>query len=124
MDVTNPASMLVNAAVPSFKCPSGTKMHILDLGTLQADESWYVDTKIVRLLRGANASSLSNKNPVNKRRDLILISALIEYPGLGLILFETGCAEDLDVVRLSPSTRIYGPNRSPEMARPSDRCLP
>jgi len=34
------ASMLVNAAVPAFKCPLGTKMHILDLGTLEADESW------------------------------------------------------------------------------------
>jgi len=52
-----------------------------------------------RLLRGANAGTLSNKNPENKRRDLILLSALIEYPGVGLILFETGCAEDLDVVR-------------------------
>lgn len=43
MDPTvNPASMLMNAAVPAFKCPPGTKMHVLDLGTLQADESWYV----------------------------------------------------------------------------------
>jgi hypothetical protein len=38
-------------------------------------------------------------NPVNKRRDLVVLSALIEYPGVGLILFETGCAEDLEVVR-------------------------
>lgn len=41
---------------------------------------------------------MSNLNPVNKRRDLVLLSALIEYPGVGLILYETGCAEDLDVV--------------------------
>ena len=44
-------------------------------------------------------------NPEHRRRDLILLSALIEYPGVGLVLFETGCAEDLDVVRkklLSP----------------------
>jgi hypothetical protein len=40
-------------------------------------------------------------NPVNKRRDLVVLSALIEYPGVGLILFETGCAEDLEVVRAS-----------------------
>lgn len=29
---------------------------------------------------------------------MICIAALIEYPGLGLILFETGCAEDVDSV--------------------------
>lgn len=51
-----------------------------------------------RILRGGNTSTLSNLNPENKRRDLVLLSALIDYPGVGLILFETGCAEDLDVV--------------------------
>jgi hypothetical protein len=51
-----------------------------------------------RILRGGNTSTLSNKNPENKRRQLVVLSALIEYPGLGLILFETGCAEDLEVV--------------------------
>jgi hypothetical protein len=40
---TDVSSLLVQAAVPGFKCPTGTKMHILDLGTLEADESWYVD---------------------------------------------------------------------------------
>lgn len=54
-----------------------------------------------RLIRGANASSLSEKNPANKRRDLMLLAALIEYPGFGLILFETGCAEDLEIVSLA-----------------------
>jgi hypothetical protein len=38
----DPASLLIAAGVPAFKCPPGTKMHILNLGTLQADESWYV----------------------------------------------------------------------------------
>lgn len=51
-----------------------------------------------RFLRGANASTTSNPNPENKRRKLILLSCLIDYPGLGLILYETGCAEDVDVV--------------------------
>ncbi|OJJ65108.1 hypothetical protein ASPSYDRAFT_85086 [Aspergillus sydowii CBS 593.65] len=74
-------------------------MHILDLGTLQADESW--------ILRGGNSSSLSNLNPENKRRDLVLLSALIEYPGIGLILFETGCAEDLDVKWGAPLTDVF-----------------
>lgn len=102
------SSLLVSAAVPAFKCPAGTKMHILNLGTLQADESWFVEqyqarriwlTTISRILRGANTSKLSDLNPTNKRRDLVLLSALIEYPGVGLILYETGCAEDLEVVR-------------------------
>ncbi|KAJ6185322.1 hypothetical protein N7519_006623 [Penicillium mononematosum] len=84
----DPTSLLVSAAVPAFKCPAGTKMHILNLGTLQEDESW--------ILRGCNASSLNNLNPVNRRRDLVVLSALIEYPGVGLILYETGCAENVD----------------------------
>jgi len=36
---------------------------------------------------------------VNKRRNLIVLAALIEHPDMGLILFETGCAEDIEVVR-------------------------
>jgi hypothetical protein len=51
-----------------------------------------------RLLRGQNTSTLSNKNPESKRRDLIVLAALIELPGFGCILYETGCAEDLEVV--------------------------
>ncbi|KAH8697584.1 beta-lactamase-like protein [Talaromyces proteolyticus] len=93
------ASLLVPAAIPGFKCPTGTKMHILDLGTLEADESW--------IFRGGNTSSLSNKNPENKRRELIILSTLIEYPGVGLILYETGCAEDLDVKWGAPLTDIF-----------------
>ncbi|KAJ5146534.1 uncharacterized protein N7515_001098 [Penicillium bovifimosum] len=95
----DPASLLMSAAVPAFKCPTGTKMHILNFGTLQADESW--------ILRGANSSTLKNPNPVNKRRDLILLSALIEYPGVGLILYDTGCAEDLEVKWPAPATDIF-----------------
>lgn len=55
---------------------------------------------VLKIPRGANSSKVSDKNPENKRRELILLSALIEYPGFGLILYETGCAEDLDVVRM------------------------
>lgn len=54
----------------------------------------------VKLLRGGNTSSRNEKNPVNKRRELIVLAALIEHPTEGLILFETGCAEDVDVVGL------------------------
>lgn len=85
------ATQRATAAVPAFKCPPGTKMHIPDPGTIQADEGW--------LLRGGNSSSLSDKNPENKRRDLIVLATLIEHPDAGLILFETGCAEDIDVVK-------------------------
>lgn len=56
----------------------------------------------VRIFRGGNTSTLSDLNPVNKRRDLVVLSALIEHPHAGLILFETGCAEDLEVVGLMP----------------------
>lgn len=52
----------------------------------------------VRILRGANTSKLSNLNPTNKRRELVLLSALIEHPDVGLILYDAGCAEDLNVV--------------------------
>jgi hypothetical protein len=38
------ASLLTNAAVPAFNCPAGTKVHILHLGVLQADEGLYVGT--------------------------------------------------------------------------------
>lgn len=51
-----------------------------------------------RIFRGANASSLSNLNPENKRRELVVLSALIEHPDVGLILYDAGCAEDLEVV--------------------------
>lgn len=59
-----------------------------------------------RLLRGSNTSTLSDMNPENKRRDMIILAALIEYPGVGLILFETGCAEDLKIV-LTPKVSYY-----------------
>jgi hypothetical protein len=54
-----------------------------------------------RLLRGANGGTYSEQNPTNKRRDLALLACLIEHPDVGLILYETGCAEDVDVVNVS-----------------------
>lgn len=32
------ASLLADTAVPALKCPPGTRMHLLNLGILQADE--------------------------------------------------------------------------------------
>jgi len=77
------------ATVPVYNCPNGTKLWILNLGEMEADEAW--------IKRGANISSLSNKNPPNVRRRLAIVSALIEHPTAGLLLYETGCAEKLDV---------------------------
>lgn len=51
-----------------------------------------------RMLRAGNTSTASNPNPENKKRDLIVMGALIEHPQAGLILFETGCAENVDIV--------------------------
>ncbi|MBA7491853.1 hypothetical protein ES702_02401 [subsurface metagenome] len=35
-----PAELLIAAGVPAYKCPKGTKMHILDLGKVEIDEGW------------------------------------------------------------------------------------
>ncbi|KAJ5668452.1 uncharacterized protein N7477_007022 [Penicillium maclennaniae] len=78
---------LVQASVPAYACPEGTRMHILNLGTLNVDEGW--------LLMGVNGGGVSNPNPVNKRRDLMMIAGLIDHPEIGLILFECGSTEDV-----------------------------
>lgn len=31
---------LVEACIPAYACPEGTKMHLLNLGTLNVDEGW------------------------------------------------------------------------------------
>lgn len=59
MAPTNTANLLAQAQVPAFKCPPGTKMHFLDLGTLQADEGWYVSPLMKKHLRGRHPSILN-----------------------------------------------------------------
>jgi hypothetical protein len=54
--------------------------------------------KITRLIVGRNGGSASNPNPVNKRRDLMVIAGLVEHPEIGLVLFETGCTENVESV--------------------------
>lgn len=77
-----------------------------------------------RILRGSNASSLDNLNPVNRRRDLVLLSALIEYPGVGLILYETGCAEDVDVgCQIVSRCSLCITKQNTEMAIANHGCL-
>ncbi|KAJ5698168.1 hypothetical protein N7462_000173 [Penicillium macrosclerotiorum] len=58
---------LIPTLVPAYACLEGTKMHFLNLGTLNVDEG----------------------------RDLMLIAGLIYHPDIGLILFECGAAEDV-----------------------------
>lgn len=57
-----------------------------------------------RLLQGANSSRASDPDPENKSRDLIIMAVLIEHPNMGLILFETGCAEDVEIVSTRKSS--------------------
>lgn len=50
IDATKMTSDTVNkfaaATVPAFKCPKGTKMHLLNLGTLEVDEGWYACSSV------------------------------------------------------------------------------
>ncbi|TKA23283.1 hypothetical protein B0A50_07340 [Salinomyces thailandicus] len=68
--------------------PAGTKMWILEVGWLEADEGF--------VIRGGNTSLNSTKDRsfVNKRRQLPMYCVLIEVPGEGCILWETGSGKD------------------------------
>ncbi|KAK5130787.1 hypothetical protein LTR08_001677 [Meristemomyces frigidus] len=82
---------LENGAVPnhvSNVCPQGTKMHLLEVGWLEADEGF--------VLRGGNTSVYSQKDKsfVNKRRLLPMYCVLIDHPIEGLILWETGSGKN------------------------------
>ncbi|KAF2013242.1 Metallo-hydrolase/oxidoreductase [Aaosphaeria arxii CBS 175.79] len=68
------------------QAPEGTKLWFLHLGNLECDEGW--------LKRAGNTSSLSNPNPTNLRRKLIMLAYLISHPTEGLILYETGAGAD------------------------------
>ena len=76
-------------AVPAAPTPAlarGSKLWLLDLGELSADAGWF--------MAGANTSTLSEQNPRSERRRLKMISALIEHPKHGLLLYEVGGAAD------------------------------
>ncbi|KAJ4183074.1 hypothetical protein NW755_009922 [Fusarium falciforme] len=73
--------------VPNLEsAPEGTKIWLLHLGNLVADEGFF--------LPHANTSSSSNPNPEHARRCMVMISVLIYHPEEGLILFETGAGKD------------------------------
>lgn len=60
----------------------GTKLFLLDLGTLECDSGF--------LLKGGNTSTKSNLNPGHERRKLSMFSVLIDIPIVGAILFDLG----------------------------------
>lgn len=88
-----------HATVPAYNCPDGTKLWLLNLGVLECDEAF--------LMRGAGTSTASNPAPVAQRRELSVIAALVKHATEGLFLFETGCAEDLEVKWGAPLTDIF-----------------
>jgi hypothetical protein len=83
-------------------CPEGTKLwvpnhgsrcanlKILHLGTLEADEAY--------VLRHANAHKHYSENKPRRTRKLPINAALIQHPEEGLILFDTGAAQDIEKV--------------------------
>jgi glyoxylase-like metal-dependent hydrolase (beta-lactamase superfamily II) len=71
-----------------------------------------------------NGGSQSEPNPTNKRRDLALIAGLIEHPTEGLILFETGCAEDLQIVGIMVATCVCLANQNKAWPAPATDLFP
>ncbi|KAK7731418.1 hypothetical protein SLS57_001357 [Botryosphaeria dothidea] len=69
-----------------IQAPEGTKLWLLHLGNMEADEGWFK--------RGGGTTLASNPKNIAKRRELVVISALIEHPTEGLVLFETGSGEN------------------------------
>ena len=48
-------------------------------------------------MAGGSATASNPQRP-RKWRDLMVLAGLIDHPEMGLILFETGCAEDIEIV--------------------------
>ena len=57
--------------------------------------------------RGGSTSLRSAPNPENQRRELAMISVLIDHPIEGLILFETGSGKDYPDVWGAPLNDIF-----------------
>jgi len=84
----DPKGVPEQTLAPHEICPEGTKVWMLCLGWLEADDAF--------LVRGANISlkSTEGESFVNKRRKLPMYCVLIEHPTAGLILWETGGDKD------------------------------
>ncbi|KAK5724883.1 hypothetical protein LTR17_013466 [Elasticomyces elasticus] len=89
---------LDEGAVPghiSNVCPKGTKMWLLEVGWLEADEGFVV--------RGGNTSLASSKDKPP------MYCVLIDHPIEGVILWETGCGKDYP--------EVWGPELSDVFTR-------
>ncbi|KAK6379788.1 hypothetical protein LTS17_005861 [Exophiala oligosperma] len=91
---------------------SGRDQDLLNLGTIEIDANYV-------LAGHPNAGSASNPNPKHERIDLVLIAVLIEHPKAGLILFETGCHDDMKeqwgpMYDVSPRKNYTSHNTLPE----------
>ncbi|KAK0115117.1 hypothetical protein ONS96_013587 [Cadophora gregata f. sp. sojae] len=83
-----------------IKAPEGTKLWLLHVGDMELDEAFVVT--------GANVGTISNPHPLqHKRRHLVQISALIEHPTEGLILFETGSGGNWPTVWGPPYNDLF-----------------
>jgi glyoxylase-like metal-dependent hydrolase (beta-lactamase superfamily II) len=69
------------------------------LGNLEADVGFF--------MRGAGASTASNPDAPRQRGRGVIISALIEHPTEGLILFETGAGPDYPEVWGAPLNDLF-----------------
>lgn len=59
------------------------------------------------MMRAGTTSTLSGPNPTNQRRELAMISVLIDHPTDGLILFETGAGKDYPIIWGAPINDIF-----------------
>jgi glyoxylase-like metal-dependent hydrolase (beta-lactamase superfamily II) len=65
---------------------AGSKLSLLDLGRMDVDDGFFI--------RGCNAAAQSNPHPQYERRHVAVVSAVIEHPSVGPILFDAGCAQN------------------------------
>jgi glyoxylase-like metal-dependent hydrolase (beta-lactamase superfamily II) len=72
---------------PNGMLPPGSKLWLLNLGILDVDNAVVV--------AGMNSFAATDKETKHTRRDLVMISVMIDYPGVGLILYDTGSPEDV-----------------------------
>ncbi|RDH25024.1 Metallo-hydrolase/oxidoreductase [Aspergillus niger ATCC 13496] len=72
---------------PHSSLPVGSKLWLLDSGTLDIDASY--------VLSGANVPKSNQPSQIHDTRQCLMIAALLYHPDLGLILFDTGACEDI-----------------------------
>jgi len=80
------SSGLFSFRLPFLSAFANSLPQLLDLGRLNSDAS--------NALSGANIAIPGEPPKIHARCELIMIAALIHYPGFGLILFDVGSCED------------------------------